>query len=65
MHTHVVHAPAVRAIIRSPGREVADLQKTLLNMVTHKNITTPGKQNAAYLTRAKLDESTTHRSQAS
>jgi plasmid stabilization system protein ParE len=39
-------------------REVSDLQKTLLAMVAHKNITRRGKQHAVYLSRAKLDEST-------
>ena len=46
-------------------REVADLQRTLLNVVAHKNVTTRAKQNAAYLSRAKLDESTTRGSRAS
>ena len=39
-------------------REVTDLQKTLLGMVAHKNITRRGQQHAIYLSRAKLDEST-------
>ncbi len=39
-------------------REVGDLQGDLLNKVKHKNITRRNKQNAAYLSRAKLDEST-------
>jgi transposase InsO family protein len=46
-------------------REVADLQATLLGMVAHKNVTTRAKQNQAYLSRAKLDESTTPTSRAS
>lgn len=46
-------------------RRVADLQKTLLDMVAHKNVTARGKQNAAYLSRAKLDESTFPRTRAS
>lgn len=46
-------------------RQVTDLQKTLLDMVAHKNTTRRGKQNAVYLSRAKLNESTTHRPRAS
>lgn len=46
-------------------REVTDLQRTLLDMVAHKTITRRGKQNAAYLSRTKLDESTTHPTRAS
>lgn len=46
-------------------REVTDLQKTLLAMVAHQNITRRGRQNAVYLSRAKLDESTTHPKRAS
>lgn len=46
-------------------RHVTDLQKTLLDMVAHKNITRRGKQNTTYLSRAKLDESTTQSSRAS
>jgi len=34
-------------------------------MVAHKNITRRGKQNATYLSRAKLDESRTQSSRAS
>jgi Integrase core domain len=37
-------------------RDVTDLQKSLLGMVAHKTTTRRGKQNAVYLTRAKLDE---------
>jgi hypothetical protein len=46
-------------------REVTDLQRSLLAMVAHKHITRRGKQNAAYLSRTKLDESTTHPTRAS
>lgn len=46
-------------------RDVADLQKTLLAMVAHKNTTRRAKQNAVYLSRTKLDESTTNPSRAS
>ncbi|MDP9143854.1 MAG: transposase family protein [Actinomycetota bacterium] len=46
-------------------RDVSDLQATLLRMVAHKNITRRGKQNAVYLSRAKLDESTKHHPRAS
>ncbi|MEJ7741087.1 MAG: transposase family protein [Nocardioidaceae bacterium] len=46
-------------------REIGDLQGDLLNKVRHKNITRRGKQNATYLSRAKLDESTTHPRRAS
>lgn len=46
-------------------REVTDLQKTLLDMVAHKNITRRGKQSAVYLSRAKLDESTKKPTRAS
>jgi hypothetical protein len=45
-------------------RDVTDLQKTLLGMVAHKNTTRRGKQNAVYLSRAKLNKSTTHRPRA-
>ncbi len=46
-------------------REIGDLQGDLLNKVRHKNITRRGKQNATYLSRAKLDESTNHAKRAS
>jgi hypothetical protein len=46
-------------------RDVTDLQRSLLGMVAHKNTTRRGKQNAVYLTRAKLDESTTRPTRAS
>jgi hypothetical protein len=46
-------------------RDVTDLQTTLLGMVAHKNTTRRGKQNAAYLSRAKLDESTNQPRRAS
>ena len=46
-------------------RQVTDLQGDLLNKVRHKNTTRRGKQNAVYLSRAKLDESTNHPSRAS
>jgi hypothetical protein len=46
-------------------REVGDLQATLLKMVAHKNVTTRAKQNATYLSRAKMYESTTPTSRAS
>jgi hypothetical protein len=46
-------------------REVSDLQASLLSMVGHKNVTRRGKQHQVYLTRAKLDESTTHPTRAS
>jgi len=49
----------------SSRRHVTDLQKTLLDMVAHKNITRRGKQNATYLSRAKSDESTTKATRAS
>ena len=45
--------------------EIGDLQGDLLNKVKHKNITRRNKQNAVYLSRAKLDESTSHPSRAS
>ncbi len=41
-------------------RDVTDLQRSLLAMVAHKNVTRRNKQNATYLSRAKSDESTTH-----
>jgi hypothetical protein len=45
-------------------REVTDLQKSLQALVAHKNLTRRGKQNAAYLSGAKLDKprSPSHRS---
>ncbi|MDQ3423762.1 MAG: hypothetical protein M3510_10395, partial [Actinomycetota bacterium] len=46
-------------------RQVSDLQGDLLTKVKHKNITRRGKQNAAYLSRAKLDESTKKPTRAS
>ncbi len=46
-------------------REVTDLQGDLINKVKHQNITRRGKQNQVYLSRAKLDESTTNRTRAS
>ena len=46
-------------------RQVSDLQGDLLNKVRHQNITRRGKQNAAYLSRAKLDESTKKPTRAS
>ena len=46
-------------------REVGDLQGDLLNKVRHKTITRRNKQNAVYLSRAKLDESTKQPSRAS
>ncbi len=46
-------------------RQVSDLQGDLINKVKHKNITRRGKQNAVYLSRAKLDESTKQPSRAS
>lgn len=46
-------------------RDVTDLQTTLLAMVAHQNTTRRGKQNAVYLSRAKLDESTNQPSRAS
>ena len=46
-------------------REVSDLQRSLLNMVAHKNVTRRGKQHQVYLTRAKLDESTNTPTRAS
>jgi len=46
-------------------REITDLQKTLLAMVAHKNTTRRGRQNATYLSRAKLNESTTQPPRAS
>ncbi|MGH9251066.1 MAG: integrase catalytic domain-containing protein [Acidimicrobiales bacterium] len=46
-------------------RQVGDLQGDLLNKVKHQNITRRNKQNAIYLTRAKLDESTTRPARAS
>ncbi len=39
-------------------RDVSDLQGDLLNKVKHKNVTRRGKQNAAYLSRTKLDRPT-------
>ncbi len=45
--------------------EIGDLQDDPLNKVKHKNITRRNKQNAVYLSRAKLDESTSHPSRAS
>ncbi len=39
-------------------REVTDLQGDLLNKVKRKNVTHRGKQNAVYLSRAKLDKPT-------
>ena len=41
-------------------RDVAALQQSLLSLVARQNITRRGKQNATYLTRAKLNESTNH-----
>jgi hypothetical protein len=41
-------------------REVTDLQGDLLNKVKRKNVTRRGKQNAAYLSRTKLDKPGTH-----
>jgi hypothetical protein len=46
-------------------RDVSDLQKTLLGMVAHKTTTRRAKQNAVYLSRAKLDESTNDPTRAS
>jgi hypothetical protein len=46
-------------------RQIGDLQGDLLNKVKHKNITRRGKQNAVYLSRAKMDESTNQTSRAS
>lgn len=46
-------------------RSVSDLQGDLLNKVKHKNITRRARQNAVYLSRAKLDESTKKPSRAS
>ena len=37
-------------------RHIADLQRDLLNRVKHTNLTQRNKQNAVYLSRAKLDE---------
>jgi hypothetical protein len=46
-------------------RDVTDLQASLLRRVADKNITRRGKQHAVYLSRAKLDESTTKPKRAS
>jgi hypothetical protein len=46
-------------------RQIGDLQGDLLNKVKHKNITRRGKQNAVYLSRAKMDESTNQTTRAS
>ncbi len=46
-------------------REIGDLQGDLLNKVKHQNVTRRNKQNAVYLSRAKLHESTKQRSRAS
>jgi hypothetical protein len=45
-------------------RDVGDLQGDLLNKVRRKNVTRRGQQTAVYLSRAKLDESTTRPSRA-
>lgn len=46
-------------------RGVSDLHTGLLGMVAHKNIARRGEQNAAYLSRATLDDSTTQPRRAS
>ena len=46
-------------------REIGTRQAELLTKVRRKNITQRNKRNAAYLNRAKLNESTTHTSRAS
>ena len=46
-------------------RQIGDLQGDLLNKVRHKNVTHRNKQNAVYLSRAKLGESTTPPTRAS
>jgi hypothetical protein len=41
-------------------RDIAAYQQSLLSLVARQNITRRGRQNATYLSRAKLDESTNH-----
>jgi len=41
-------------------RDITAYQQTLLSLVARQNITRRSKQNATYLTRTKLDESTNH-----